>query len=118
MSRINDFLCQLLQAVDQYIADGEDDANCPEWFKTDYGICDNWSAYTDDHMIPWDAWKMGREGLKDKFNRDGMGYETPFNADIEAYMDEAKQHTIWLNAARVAWLRKEVNRIQSKRGAA
>lgn len=118
MSRINDFLCQLLQAVDQYIADGERDDNCPEWFRSNVGICDNWSYYTDVLDIPHEAWRLGRSGLQDKFQRGGMGVLTPFNRNLDEYHFEAHNHHIWLNAQRVHWLRKEVKRIQRKRGAA
>ena len=118
MSRLNDFLCELLQAVDQYIADGERDDDCPKWFRSNLGICDNWTYYTDDRDIPHDAWIMAREGLQDKFARGQMGVLTPFNDNLDAYLTEARNHYIWLNQQRVEWLRAEVKRIQDKRNAA
>lgn len=118
MSILNDYLCELLQAVDQYIADGESDANCPEWFKSECGICDNWSYYTDIKDTPHDAWRLGRSGLQDKFKRYGMGDLTPFNRNLDEYLFEARNYHIWLNDQRVDWLRNEVKRIQDKRSAA
>ncbi len=120
MSRLNDFLCELLQAVGAYKDERFD--GVPSWFYADRGICDNWHAYTKYHGITYDSWKLGQKGLEDKFKRDGLHTCYPFNGgDFEGafdnYVTEHDEATIFDNAARMAWLCDEVIRIKAKRSA-
>ncbi len=120
MSRLNDFLCELLQAVGAYKEARFSDL--PDWFKADRGICDNWSEYTDYHDIKREAWELGREGLEDKFRRSGLHHCYPFNGGgsagaFDSYLAEHEEHTIFYNEKRMTWLCNEVIRIKAKRKA-
>ncbi len=114
MSRLNDFLCQLLQAVEQSAAAEA----TPDWFDEKAGICDNWGNYTDQYNIPRHSWEDGFCGLRDKFRRDNLDHGFPFNTGLTDYVGECHDYTIWENTARLEWLQAEVTRIQHTRKSA
>ncbi len=121
MSRLNDFLCELLQAVGAYKEERFDDV--PDWFMADRGICDNWYEYTKRRDISREAWQLGQEGLEEKFQRSGLHHCYPFNGGesswaFDNYVTEHDEATIFDNAARMTWLCDEVIRIKAKGKAA